>query len=1230
MMHKSDQKVAANSLLLVLGSVSIVAALLWVIVSNHAASLAQQVRQTDSGQIVQVLEEIDRFRSSSLSYFARDPVLKSTAEGEWSDKSKLHLALARVGESPEQAEFLWDHLYEFEGRHLGPILKYLARKSTVDEDSLVESVQDAIAREKPQALPLSALLAQRAPQHKAWSDIAPKVDSLLLKKTGSELGDWSELFMPVASSLVPGILEKGKRFRRDKDLGKDSLAENCRSMIERLAPDDPVALADAITWSSVEGVKGLIDHATSNESRDKLSLEIRNRIQHLIRPPYPAPSVAVSGSENFTNGTQPRLDTAEQRANALCAIYDGIAHGRGGWMAQVPLTEIASIIDQMQELGYKPWSIRPKMIHHSSGETKEWATVTWGLSEERFATVLDVSRDEFEQEFKSKKHRGWVMVDFASLPRSDELGQSNDNLGIEEQAHEQRWWGVWCQASDGSIEDQVLVLDSISDAPTEKADRVPQRVQYRMTSDGNIRFDGLFTSITKPMRDTLDDRASDHDCHFRIAVEAGDLYPGVPCSDIRVQELGSGRYRGRLWNDLRYFKQSKQNESPQDAANRKVNLSMILLELNEAESAHVVLDEIDIASLNSSGAPAEDRILNAWKQAKGIAMAKLSRTEELRRWIADEVEPSGLAEYEKQLLRLRLSLLDQSHDQMLAILVAMESILSKEFNSVALKNKGREAMLRAWALVAAQSWSREAVPDVMDRLCSRAQQWSEHHPELYACTFGSDFDGLQADATWKSWCFRNRLTAQVSSACWMRLGIDTEVDYALRETEFRRLATARLEHGFIPAAMEWISDVDGNKLTWCLWEKPEIPLADRAYRAREIANLALGLVLLGQPDQMQFGLQDGWGRSVRTALIEGAPQVLQARTLAQWFSESPPNMQVAYLEILGGIPWNVMDPLSQSILQESTRKLAEDSTDVRLANIARWCRTMWQLPVPPFDIHQRRDPSRNWLTNSLGQQFAVIDVPERVLCGKRGKYRVWKQVDRRIAIATTETTGSMFEEFLNDPKTRSWINADTGKRFVKAEQLDDPQCKVSWNLAVRFCQWLNEREGIPEDQWCYLNVWESSSNAFRFAPNYLERTGYRLPTYAEWKHVCAGGADEAWHFGSDAAMISLYEWTMPHSANRRHAVARKRPNALGVFDIGGGLAEWCDDLAPSFRRERWRPFVVDDGNPTNGFTREDNFTLAGGRFKFTADAAMTDYLVFNGPDQPTVSTGFRVAKTLQE
>jgi formylglycine-generating enzyme required for sulfatase activity len=1225
MMRRSDRRVARNTLGFFLGASLILLVALWALGSNYTASLAQRLRQADSSQVVEVLKELDRFRSSSLRFFASEPGWMPTAEDEASDRAKLQLALAGIEESPEQAEYVRDHLHEFESRHLGPILLYLSQKSIGDERTLVESVQDAIAHGQPQALTLSALLAQRAPQNAVWGEIASSIDTLLLSKPATEFGYWSELFMPVAGQLVPGLLEKGKEYRRDND----PMADTCRLMIQRFASKDPVALADAMTWSGVEGVKSLVGNVTSKESQDKLSLEIRNRIQQLTRPPYPALSSAVSGGKDSDKDASLSRDSNAQKANALCDAYGGIAHGRGGWMDRVPLSAVASLIDPMRELGFKPWSIRPKAVRSTSGELTQWATITWGRSDETFETLLDVTRDELKQEFDKRKQQGWVMVDFASLPQIDDPSQSAIAPADSERIRERRWWGIWRKTSDGSIEDQSLALDSVSNNPKERGDRVPQRTQYLPTSSGGFLFDGLFTSITKPMRDSLEDRASDCDYQTRIGVAAGDLYPGVPCSDIRVHEFGSVRDRARLPSDLSFFNQPGQNETPSSAANRLVHLSEVLLDLGDAESALEVLEEIDIESLKSFGASADQRIQNTWKRAKGMALAKLSRTEELRRWIADEIEPSDLEDYEKRLLQLRLALLDQNREQTAGALSEMESVTAKNSDSVAAMNKGREAMLRGWALVASQPWGREVLPGLMERFCSRAQQWSANHPDLFACTFSADFDGLQADATWKSWCFKNRLTARVSSTCWMRRGVDTEVDYGVRESDFRRGAMVRLEQGFMPTAMESISDGDGNKLTWCLWEKPEVPLMDRAYRAREIANLSLGLVFLGQPDQMHYGLQDRWGRSVRTALIDGAARVLEPRMLVQWFNESAPSMQVAYLEILGGIPWSAMDPLSQRILQESAIKLAEDAVDVRLANTARWCCTMWQLPIPEFPINQKPDPSRNWFTNRLGQQFAVIDIPERVVCGK-GKNRVWKQVDRRIAIATTETTGSVFEEFLNDSKTRAWINADTGKRFVRAERPEDPQGKVSWNLAVRFCQWLNEQEDVPEDQWCYLNVWEASSNAFRFAPNYVERTGYRLPTYAEWKQVCSGGTDEAWHFGSDASMVSLYEWTMPHSGNRRQGIARKRPNALGVFDIGGSLAEWCDDLAPSMRRDRWRPFILDDGNPAIVVGREDNFTSAGGRFKFTADSAITDSFVFNGPDQPTVSTGFRVARTLKE
>lgn len=71
--------------------------------------------------------------------------------------------------------------------------------------------------------------------------------------------------------------------------------------------------------------------------------------------------------------------------------------------------------------------------------------------------------------------------------------------------------------------------------------------------------------------------------------------------------------------------------------------------------------------------------------------------------------------------------------------------------------------------------------------------------------------------------------------------------------------------------------------------------------------------------------------------------------------------------------------------------------------------------------------------------------------------------------------------------------------------------------------------------------------ALTFAAWLKAKTGrrYRLPTAAEWEHACRLGRSEisqAWHAGN--------------AGERTHPVATLAPNALGLQDLLGNVAEW--------------------------------------------------------------------------
>ncbi|MCP4251498.1 MAG: SUMF1/EgtB/PvdO family nonheme iron enzyme, partial [bacterium] len=67
----------------------------------------------------------------------------------------------------------------------------------------------------------------------------------------------------------------------------------------------------------------------------------------------------------------------------------------------------------------------------------------------------------------------------------------------------------------------------------------------------------------------------------------------------------------------------------------------------------------------------------------------------------------------------------------------------------------------------------------------------------------------------------------------------------------------------------------------------------------------------------------------------------------------------------------------------------------------------------------------------------------------------------------------------------------------------------------------------------------------------------RLPTEAECEHAGRAGTAGRVGYGDDARYL---RWFANCNGNVRpyHLVARRLPNWFGLFDMHGGLWEWCD------------------------------------------------------------------------
>jgi len=79
------------------------------------------------------------------------------------------------------------------------------------------------------------------------------------------------------------------------------------------------------------------------------------------------------------------------------------------------------------------------------------------------------------------------------------------------------------------------------------------------------------------------------------------------------------------------------------------------------------------------------------------------------------------------------------------------------------------------------------------------------------------------------------------------------------------------------------------------------------------------------------------------------------------------------------------------------------------------------------------------------------------------------------------------------------------------------------------------------------------------ASNYCRLFGKQLPTEAEWEYVARAGSKEKWPWGQADTGLAKSAWWDHNSASHEHAVGQMQPNAWGIYDMLGNVAEWTQD-----------------------------------------------------------------------